>query len=110
MLVGVEAVVDKDLTASLLANKVEAKIFLILTNVEKVSLNYRKKNQIDLEKITVSEAERYLKQGHFGKGSMQPKIVSAINFIKNGGKKAIISSLEKAVPALEGRAGTRIIP
>lgn len=110
LLTGVEAVVDKDLTASLLASKLKAEVFLILTDVEKVSLNYGKRNQIELEEIRISEAERYLNEGHFGKGNMEPKIASVINFIKNGGKEAIISSLEKAIPALEGMAGTRIIP
>jgi len=108
-LAGVEAVIDKDLTGSLLASAVGAETFLILTDVEKAALNYGKDNQVDLDKITVSEAERYIEEGHFGKGSMEPKILAALKFIKSGGKTAIISSLDKALPALLGTAGTRII-
>jgi carbamate kinase len=108
-LAGVEAVIDKDLTGSLLASAIGAETFLILTDVEKAVLNYGKDNQVDLDEITVSEAERYIEEGHFGKGSMEPKILAAIKFIKSGGKTAIISSLEKALPALLGNAGTRIV-
>jgi carbamate kinase len=108
-LVGVEAVIDKDLTGSLLASAIRAETFLILTDVEKAALNYGKDNQVDLDEITVSEAERYIEEGHFGKGSMEPKILAALKFIKSGGKNAIVSSLEKALPALIGNAGTRII-
>lgn len=106
---GVEAVIDKDLTGSLLASAIGAETFLILTDVEKAALNYGKDNQADLDEITVSEAERYIEEGHFGKGSMEPKILAALRFIKSGGKTAIISSLDKALPALLGTAGTRII-
>lgn len=109
LLVGIEAVIDKDLTGSLLASTLGAEIFLILTDVEKVALNFGKDNQVDLDEITVSEAERYIKEGHFGKGSMEPKVLAALRFIKKGGKVAIISSLEKALPALLGKAGTRIV-
>jgi carbamate kinase len=108
-LAGVEAVIDKDLTGSLLASAVGAETFLILTDVEKAALNYGKDNQVDLDEISVSEAERYIKEGHFGKGSMEPKILASLKFIKSGGKTAIISSLDKALPALLGNAGTRII-
>ncbi|MCZ7384403.1 MAG: carbamate kinase [Candidatus Methanoperedens sp.] len=108
-LAGVEAVIDKDLTGSLLASAIGAETFLILTDVEKAALNYGKDNQVDLDEITVSEAERYIEEGHFGKGSMEPKILAVLRFIKSGGKTSIISSLDKALPALLGTAGTRII-
>ncbi len=108
ILVGVEAVVDKDLTGSLLATAVGAETFLILTDVEKAALFYGKENQVDIDEITVSEAERYIKEGHFGKGSMEPKVLAAVRFVRSGGKQAIISSLNKALPAIEGRAGTRL--
>ena len=108
-LCGVEAVVDKDLTGSLLANSVRAETFLILTDVEKVALDFGNDKQIDLDEMTVQEAEKYIMEGHFGKGSMEPKVQSAVNFIKSGGKTAIISSLDKAKPALFGSAGTRIV-
>ncbi|MDW7725834.1 MAG: carbamate kinase [Candidatus Methanoperedens sp.] len=109
LLTGVEAVIDKDLTGSLLAASVGAELFLILTDVDKVSLNYGEDNQLELDEMTVLEAGRYIKEGHFGKGSMEPKVRSGINFVNSGGRYAIISSLEKALPALEGTAGTRII-
>ncbi len=107
---GVEAVVDKDLAGGLLASAVGAGIFLILTDVEKAALNYGKENQVDLDEITIREAQLYVKEGHFGKGSMEPKVLAAIRFIKSGGKTAIISSLDKAIQAIEGKAGTRIVP
>ncbi|MCX9013043.1 MAG: carbamate kinase [Candidatus Methanoperedens sp.] len=109
LLEGVEAVIDKDLTGSLLASVIGAEIFLILTDVEKAALNYGKDNQADLDEITAAEAMRYVEEGHFGKGSMEPKVLAAVKFVKSGGKAAIISSLEKAVPALLGRTGTRIV-
>ncbi len=108
ILTGVEAVVDKDLTGSLLANAVGAETFLILTDVEKAALFYGKENQVDIDEMTVSDAERYIKEGHFGKGSMEPKVLAAVWFIMSGGKNAVISSLDKALHAIEGRAGTRI--
>jgi len=108
-LVGVEAVIDKDLTGSMLASDIGADIFLILTDVENAALNYGKKNQVDLHEITVSQGERFIKEGHFGKGSMEPKMLAAVKFVKSGGKTAIISSLDKALEALAGKAGTRII-
>jgi len=106
---GIEAVVDKDLAGEKLAIALKAEVFLILTDIEKVALNYGKENQVDLDFMTVREAEEYLAQGHFGKGSMEPKILAAMGFIKEGGRKAIIASLEKAGDALAGRAGTTIL-
>jgi carbamate kinase len=108
ILKGVEAVVDKDLTGSMLANAVGAETFLILTDVEKVALFYGKKNQVDIDEMSVSDAERYIEEGHFGKGNMEPKVLAAVRFIKSGGKIAIISSLDKALPAIQDRAGTRV--
>lgn len=109
LLTGVEAVIDKDLTGGLLASDIGAETFLILTNVENAALNYGKSNQVDLREITVSDGERYIKEGHFGKGSMEPKVIAAIRFVRSGGKSAIISSLDKALLALAGKAGTRVI-
>ncbi len=108
-LAGVEAVIDKDMTGSLLATSVGAATFLILTDVEKVALNFGNDNQIDLDEMTVKEAKGYIKEGHFGKGSMEPKVVAAARFVESGGEVAIISSLEKALQALEGKAGTRVV-
>ena len=103
---GVEAVIDKDLAGERLAEIVDADIFLILTDVEKVKLNFRKPNEKDLDKLTIAEAEKYLEEGHFLPGSMEPKVKACIRFLKAGGEKAIITSLDKAVEALEGKAGT----
>ena len=105
---GVEAVVDKDHTSALLASKLGVEILLILTDVEKVSINYGKPKQKNLDRLTVKEAEEYLGKGHFPAGTMGPKIESTIDFIKNGGKKAIITSIENSIKALEGKAGTTI--
>ncbi|VVB88074.1 Carbamate kinase [uncultured archaeon] len=101
--------VDKDLTGSLLAAAVGAETFLILTDVEKAALFYGKENQRDIDEMSVSEAERYIKEGHFGKGSMEPKVLAAVRFVRAGGRTAIITSLDKAVTAVEGGAGTRVI-
>lgn len=107
-LMGVEAVIDKDLGAQILANHIGADLLLLLTDVEKVSLNYGKPNQIELDQLTVAEAVRYLKEGHFAPGSMAPKIEASIRFLESKGERAVISSLEKAREALKGRAGTAI--
>lgn len=109
LLIGIEAVIDKDLSASLMAKDAGADTLLILTDVENAALNYGKSSQVDLHEITVSQGEQYIKEGHFGKGSMEPKVLAAIGFIKSGGKSAIISSLDKALDALVGKAGTRVI-
>lgn len=107
---GVAAVIDKDLAAERLAEDIGADILMILTEVEKVSLNFKKPDQKDLDRITAAEAEQYIKEGHFAPGSMLPKVQAAVMFAKaNPGKRAIITSLYKAVEALEGRAGTTII-
>ena len=105
---GLEAVVDKDHTSSLLGSLIGAEILLILTDVDKVSLNYGKPDQQDLDHITVSMAKKYLKDGHFPSGNMGPKIESIINFLENGGNSAIITSIENVFDALNGNAGTII--
>ena len=103
---GIEAVIDKDLASERLAEIVNADIFLILTDIEKVKLNFGKPNEKDLNKLTITEAEKYLEEGHFLPGSMKPKVIACIRFLKAGGKKAIITALNKAVEALEGKTGT----
>ena len=107
-LVGVDAVIDKDLAGERLAVDVEAKIFLILTDVDQVKLNYKTPQEKGLSQITVEEAKKYHAEGHFAKGSMEPKVRAAIRFIEAGGERAIITSLDKAVDALDGKAGTTI--
>lgn len=106
---GVDAVVDKDRSAAILARSIDAHELYILTAVDKVSLNYKKSNQIDLDKLSLADAKKYLAEGQFPKGSMGPKIESAINFIESGGEVCIITSTEKMTDAIEGKTGTRII-
>ncbi|MDD2483816.1 MAG: carbamate kinase [Eubacteriales bacterium] len=107
---GIAAVIDKDFAAELLAEQVDADVLMILTEVEKVSINFNKPNQQELSEITIEEAERYIAEGHFAPGSMLPKVQAAIKFVKaNPGKRAIITSLFKAIDALEGKTGTAII-
>ncbi|HBF38684.1 MAG TPA: carbamate kinase, partial [Firmicutes bacterium] len=105
---GIAAVIDKDLAAEKLAEEVEADILLILTEVEKVSLNYHRPGQRELEHLTVSECERYIAEGHFAPGSMLPKIQAGMMFAKTPGKQTIITSLDKAVASLKGETGTVI--
>ena len=105
---GVEAVVDKDLTAELFAREIGAEILLMLTDVGKVAINFGRPDQKDLDDIAVADAARYLAEGQFPLGSMGPKIEAAIRFIKAGGEKAIVTSLESARQALTGKAGTLI--
>ncbi|MCD6166723.1 carbamate kinase [bacterium] len=107
---GVDGVVDKDLASAILAVEIGAKELFILTAVEKVALNYGKPNQIDLDTMTLTDAKRYLAEGHFPPGSMGPKIQAAIDFLERGGEIVVITSVEKHVEAIEGRTGTRIVP
>ncbi|MDO9026409.1 MAG: carbamate kinase, partial [bacterium] len=102
------AVIDKDRASAVLARDIEAETLMILTAVEKVSLNYKKPDQKDLDTLTLAEAKKHLAQGQFAAGSMGPKVEAAIQFLEFGGKQVIITSLEKAAQALKGQAGTRI--
>lgn len=106
---GVPAVIDKDRTAAILAKDIKADLLMILTAVEKVCLNYGEENQKALDILTVKEAKKYLKEGHFPDGSMGPKIEAAIDFLEHGGKEVIICDLVKADEALKGKTGTKII-
>ena len=104
---GVAAVIDKDLAAELLAEQVDADALLILTEVEKVAINFGKANQQDLGHLSLAEAARYAEEGQFGVGSMLPKVEAAMRFVRaNPGKRAIITSLDKCLDALEGKTGT----
>jgi carbamate kinase len=107
---GVDAVIDKDMAGERLAEVIGADTFLILTDVEKVKLNFGKPNEREIDRMTVSEAKRYLKEGHFLPGSMGPKVKACIRFIEWGGKRAIISALDKVTEALDGKTGTQIVP
>ena len=107
---GVAAVIDKDRASAKLALDINADMLVILTAVEKVSINYRKPEQKDLDKITLAEAEEYIKQGHFAPGSMLPKVESCISFVANTNSGvALITSLDKAKDALAGKTGTLIV-
>ncbi|MGB9680525.1 MAG: carbamate kinase [Thermoanaerobacteraceae bacterium] len=106
---GVAAVIDKDLASERLAEDIDSDILLILTAVDKVSINYKKSDQKDLEKMTVKEALKYIDEGQFAPGSMLPKVKAAVRFAQSKpGRRAIITSLDKALDALEGKAGTVI--
>lgn len=109
-LTGIEAVIDKDLAASLLATQVGAELFVILTEVEKVYINYGKPSQEPLPVLSVEDARKYRDQGQFPPGSMGPKIKAAIDFIKSGGKEVLITTAPKLAEALKGETGTRIVP
>ena len=107
---GVAAVIDKDRASALLALEVKADMLVILTAVEKVSVNFRRPDQKDLDSMTVREAREYIAQGHFAPGSMLPKVESCISFVENtDAGVALITSLEKAREALLGKTGTRIV-
>lgn len=106
---GVAAVIDKDFAAELLAEQVHADTLLILTEVEKVAINFNKPDQRDIKSMNLIEADRYCTQEQFAPGSMLPKVEAAMKFVRaNPEKKAIITSLSKAVEALEGKTGTTI--
>lgn len=103
---GIEAVIDKDLASSLLANEISADAFFILTDVKNVYINFNKPGQKALETITIEEAKQYLEQGEFASGSMGPKIEAAIEYVEHGGKETIIT---ESSALADKDAGTRII-
>jgi carbamate kinase len=105
---GIPAVIDKDLAAERLAEEVGADVLLILTEVEKVALNYKQPDQRELDRLTVVDCERYIAEGHFAPGSMLPKVQAGMMFAKIPGRQAIITSLDQAVAALKGETGTMI--
>lgn len=107
---GVDAVVDKDLTSSLLAIGINADMLIFLTNVKGVYLNYGKPSQALLRKIRVEALERYLDQGHFPPGSMGPKVRAAIGFVKKTGRPSAIGHLEDIEGVLRNETGTVILP
>jgi len=107
---GIEAVIDKDLAGEKLAEFVGADLLMILTEVDQVYLNFGKKEQKGLKTLRLEEAKKYLGDGQFPAGSMGPKIEACIRFIEYGGEKAIITCLECADDALEGKGGSQIIP
>jgi carbamate kinase len=106
---GTAAVIDKDLAAEKLAEGLNADMLVILTAIEKVSINFNKPNQRDLDSMSVAEARQYIAEGHFAPGSMLPKVDAAVSFVESKPwRSAVITSLEKAAEALTGSAGTKI--
>lgn len=106
---GTAAVIDKDYAAELLAEQVNADALLLLTEVEKVAINWGKPDQQDLSKLSLIDAARYVEEGQFAPGSMLPKVLAAMKFVRaNPGKRAIITSLDKSLEALNGQTGTVI--
>jgi carbamate kinase len=105
---GVDAVIDKDLATSTLAGEIGVELFINLTQVEMVYLDFGKTDQRGIKEMDVEDARRYMEEGHFAPGSMGPKIEAAIDFIEGGGKDVIITSPELIEEAMEGKAGTRI--
>jgi carbamate kinase len=104
----VEAVIDKDKLSALLAKILNVDLFIISTDAPYVYLNYKKPNQEQLEDISSAELQKYFDEGHFPAGSMGPKIEAALEFLKNGGKKVIITTPENIVNAIAGKIGTRV--
>ncbi len=108
-LVGVNAVIDKDFSSAKLAELIGADVFIILTAVKRVAINFMKPNQKEFSKMSVKEAKHYIETGEFGKGSMEPKVVAAVSFVENNPNgQAIIASLEEASLAIKGNSGTMI--
>ena len=110
ILCGIDAVIDKDLSTSVLATEIGAESIIILTDVDMVYLNFNKAGQKGLQNVNLQETRRYYEEGHFPPGSMGPKIEAAIRFLEAGGKHVIITLPELMGEALEGKAGTVIIP
>jgi carbamate kinase len=103
---GINAVIDKDLAAAILARDIGANELAILTGVEKVALDFAKPTQRWLDRMTVAEAKKYLAEGQFPAGSMGPKIRGAVNFLESGGERVIITSIELLAEAMAGKTGT----
>lgn len=107
-IMGVEAVIDKDLASAQLAIDIKADKFIILTNVKQCYLNYKKRTQLPIKEMNLDEALTYLEQGQFSSGSMGPKVQAAIDYITNSGKEAYITDIENVLRAIEKEAGTFI--
>jgi carbamate kinase len=106
---GIEAVIDKDLTSSVLAAEIGAELLIILTDVPQVYVHYGKPEQRALDAVTLKEIEALEAEGHFGKGSMGPKVEAIVNFLRAGGKRGLITSPARLADAMDGRAGTHFV-
>jgi len=109
-LVGVEAVIDKDLASAVLARAIGAKVLVIATDVPHVVLGHGTREERPLGRLLVKEAKAHLAAGQFPPGSMGPKIQAAIDFLEAGGHRVVVTDLEHLVPAVDGKAGTQIVP
>jgi carbamate kinase len=109
-LVGVDAVIDKDRAAAVLASVIDAELLIILTDIDRVAINFDQPDQKWLDNVALNDLIRYYEMNQFPPGSMGPKVEAAISFLKAGGKEVIITSIEKGYEAVRGKAGTRIVP
>ena len=107
---GIEAVIDKDYASAKLAADLKADLFIILTGVHKVAIDFGKPTQRALDRMTVAEAEKHMADGQFPPGSMGPKIDSALQFVRSSGRQVLITDVEVLREALEGKDGTVIVP
>ena len=107
---GIEAVIDKDFASSLLASELGAEVYIVLTGVTRVSINFGKPDQKELDRMTVTEAEKHLADGQFPPGSMGPKIEASIGFVKRSGQHVLITDVDRLREALDGKDGTLIVP
>jgi carbamate kinase len=108
LLQGVDAVIDKDFASSLLASQINADLLIISTGVPTVYLNYGKPNEKALDKVSLAELKQYVSENHFAPGSMLPKVQAVIQFLENGGKRAIITNPESLEEAIAEKAGTHV--
>ena len=106
---GIDAVIDKDLCAERLAEEVGADALLILTNVERVKVDFGTPSERSLDQLSLDDAKRLLAEGQFPPGTMGPKVMACVRFVEHGGKMGVIGLLEQALDALDGRAGTRLV-
>lgn len=107
---GIEAVIDKDYASALLGANLKADVYIVLTGVPKVALDFGKPTQRFIDRMTVAEADKYMAEGQFPAGSMGPKIDSAVQFVRNSGREVLITDVEVLREALEGKNGTVIVP
>jgi carbamate kinase len=105
---GIEAVIDKDYASGIIAKELDVDLFIILTDIDEVYLNYGKKNQKAVSSMSITQAKNYLSEGHFPPGSMGPKIEAAVDFVAHCHKEVLISSIDKVAEAMKGKAGTLI--
>lgn len=106
---GIEAVIDKDLTSSVLAAEIGSELLIILTDVSQVYVHYGQPQQQALGAVTLEEIERLQGEGHFAQGSMGPKVEAIVTFLKAGGKRGLITSPDRLADAMDGRAGTHFV-